>query len=160
MRIVVNTSPLILLAKIERLDLLKQLYEITLVPEAVRGEIEAKPGRVADRVGSLIRSGVFQLHSVEARFIERLTVELGKGERETIALALETHADLVVIDDLEGRQFARNLGLPLTGTIGVLVEARERKLISSIRLELDHLIEAGMWLDEVFYHRILNEFSE
>jgi predicted nucleic acid-binding protein len=75
-------------------------------------------------------------------------------------VALETHADLVVIDDLEGRQFARNLGLPLTGTIGILVEARERKLISSIRLELDHLIEAGMWLDEVFYHRILNEFSE
>lgn len=52
MRIVVNTSPLILLAKIERLDLLKQLYEITLIPEAVRGEIEAKPRRVADRVGS------------------------------------------------------------------------------------------------------------
>jgi predicted nucleic acid-binding protein len=48
----------------------------------------------------------------------------------------------------------------VTGTIGVLIEAREKGLLVSIRRELDRLVEAGMWLDELFYHRILREFGE
>ncbi len=73
---------------------------------------------------------------------------------------MELQAGLVILDDLEGRQIARQKSLPVTGTIGVLIEARERGLLISIRRELDRLIEAGVWLDELFYHRILQEFSE
>lgn len=87
-------------------------------------------------------------------------MDLGSGEREAIALAIETRADLVVLDDQKGRRVARERGLSVTGTIGVLVEARERGVIPSIRHELDRLIEAGIWLDEAFYHRILKEFAE
>lgn len=46
------------------------------------------------------------------------------------------------------------------GTVGILIEAGERGIIPSVRRELDHLIEAGMWIDEAFYHRILQEFGE
>lgn len=87
-------------------------------------------------------------------------MDLGSGEREAIALAIETRADLVVLDDQKGRRVARERGLSVTGTIGVLVEAREGGVIPSIRHELDRLIEAGIWLDEAFYHRILKEFAE
>jgi uncharacterized protein len=65
-----------------------------------------------------------------------------------------------MLDDQRGRRIAREKGLSVTGTVGVLIEARGRDMISSVQRELDHLIEAGMWIDEVFYHRILQEFGE
>jgi hypothetical protein len=69
-------------------------------------------------------------------------------------------ADLLILDDHRGRQVARGWNISTAGTIGVLVEDRDRGLIPSIRNELDHLIEAGMWVGEMFYHRLLREFNE
>ena len=160
MKVITNTSPLLLLAKIGRLDLLGQLFKEVLVARAVYEEIKAKPGRETQEIKTLIQTKVLHLQEARIDIVRNLPVDLGKGERETIALAIGTNADLVVMDDQEGRRLARARGLPVTGTIGVLIEARERKLIASIRQEMDHLIEAGMWLDEVFYHRILQEFDE
>ncbi|HHV53354.1 MAG TPA: DUF3368 domain-containing protein [Synergistaceae bacterium] len=62
--------------------------------------------------------------------------------------------------DQQGRRVAYEKGLSVTGTLGILIEARERGMIPSVRCELDRLIEAGMWIDEAFYHRILQEFGE
>ena len=69
-------------------------------------------------------------------------------------------ADRVILDDQQGPHVAREQGLSVTGTVGILIEARERGIIPSVRHELDHLIEAGMWIDEAVYHRILQEFGE
>jgi hypothetical protein len=80
--------------------------------------------------------------------------DLGDGEREAIALAIETEVDMIVLDDQQRRTVARVRNLAVTGTIGVLIEARGRDMIPSVRRELDLLIEAGMWIDEAFYHRI------
>ena len=160
MKAVCNTSPQILLAKIGRLHLLQQLYREILIPVAVLEEVRAKPGREAQQLQTLIEEGIYQLHRVAGTVISEIPAELGSGEREVIALAIEKQADLVILDDLEGRRIAREKGLIVTGTIGLLVEARKRGLIPSIRGDLDRLIEAGMWLDEIFYHRILREFGE
>lgn len=160
MKVITNTSPLLLLAKIRRLDLLRQLFDEILIAGAVYEEINAKLARETKEINVLIQTKVIYLREARTDIVKNLPVDLGKGERETIALAIETNADLVVMDDQEGRRLARSQGLSITGTIGVLIEARERKLISSIRQEMDHLIEAGMWLDEGFYHRILQEFDE
>jgi len=94
------------------------------------------------------------------RTLEELPSGLGRGEREAIALALETRADLVVLDDQQRRRVAREKGLSVAGTVGILIEAREQGRIPSVRRELDRLIEAGMWVDGAFYHRILQEFGE
>jgi predicted nucleic acid-binding protein len=67
---------------------------------------------------------------------------------------------MIVLDDQQGRNVARERNLAVTGTIGVLIEAKGRDMIPSVRRELDLLIEAGMWIDEAFYHRILQEFDE
>lgn len=72
-------------------------------------------------------------------------------QREAIALAIETVADLVVLDDQHGRRLARERAVSITGTVGLLIEARGRGMIPSVRRELDCLIEAGMWIDEVLY---------
>lgn len=160
MRVICNTSPLILLAKIRRLDLLTQLYEEVIIPALVLDEVAVKPGNEVEQIQARVRSQKFQLRKATKRTLERLPGDLGFGEREAIALALETTADLVILDDQEGRRVACERDLSITGTVGVLVEARERGLIPSLRQELDRLIEAGMWIHEAFYHRILQEFGE
>ncbi len=160
MRVVCNTSPLILLAKIGRLDLLAQLYEEVIIPASVMDEVGAKPGKKVEEIRALLQNQKLQLRNAMKQTLEELPEDLGVGEQEAIALALETKADLVILDDKQGRRIARERGLSVTGTVGVLVEARDRKVIPSVRQELDRLIEAGMWIDEVFYHRILQEFGE
>ena len=160
MRVVCNTSPLILLAKIGRLDLLAQLYEEVIIPASVMDEVGAKPGKKVEEIRALLKNQKLQLRNAMKQTLEELPEDLGVGEQEAIALALETKADLVILDDKQGRRIARERGLSVTGTVGVLVEARDRKVIPSVRQELDRLIEAGMWIDEVFYHRILQEFGE
>lgn len=160
MRAVCNTSPIILLAKIRRLELLTQLYREVLIPSSVMGEIEVSPSEEAMQVRSLLQEGRFQIHEATNRALERIPADLGRGEREAIALALETKVDLVILDDQQGRRIACERGLVVTGTVGVLIEARERGLVSSVRHELDRLTEAGMWINEAFYHRILQELGE
>ncbi len=160
MRAVCNTSPLILLAKIQRLDILSRLYDEVIVPAAVLEELEAKPAKEAKQVRALLQSQKFHLRKASKRALGRIPADLGSGEREAIALALESKADLIILDDRQGRHAARERGLAVTGTVGLLIEAREKGLIPSVRRELDRLIEAGIWIDEVFYHRILQEFSE
>lgn len=157
---VCNTSPLILLAKIRRLDLLCQLYHQIVVPTSVLAEVTAKSGKEAERIESLARSGQCQVRQASSYAVKSLPDDLGPGERETIALALETRADLVILDDQRGRRAAREKGLTVTGTVGVLVEAKWRGLIPSLRQDLDRLVEAGMWMHEAFYHRLLRESQE
>lgn len=157
---VCNTSPLILLAKIRRLDLLCQLYRQIVVPTSVLAEVTAKSGKEAERIESLARSGQCQVRQASSYAVKSLPDDLGPGERETIALALETRADLVILDDQRGRRAAREKGLTVTGTVGVLVEAKWRGLIPSLRQDLDRRVEAGMWMHEAFYHRLLRESQE
>ncbi len=160
MKIVCNTSPLILLAKIDRIDTLNRLYSELLIPKAVADEIGAKPGKENDQVQALLKKGTLQLRRPSAKILTELPVDLGRGEREVIALAIDSGADLVILDDQQGRLVSRDRGLPVTGTVGVLIEAKERGFIPSLRPEMDRLIEAGMWINEVFYHRILKEYRE
>ena len=160
MKIVCNTSPLILLAKIHRLDTLNRLYSELLIPKAVADEIGIKPGKENDQVQALLKKGTLQLRQVSEKTLAELPIDLGRGEREAIALAIDSGADLVILDDRQGRLVSRDKGLSVTGTVGVLIEAKERGFIPSLRPEMDRLIEAGMWINEAFYHRIWKEYSE
>jgi predicted nucleic acid-binding protein len=160
LRVVCNTSPLLLLAKIQRLDLLVQLYDEIIIPEAVLDEIWIKPAWETDQVRALLEERNYHRRKASGEYTAELSIDLGHGERETIALAMETKADLVIIDDHQGRAVSQSKNLQTTGTIGVFIEAKERGFIYSLRNELDQLIEAGMWISEIFYHRILQEFGE
>ena len=160
MRAVCDTSPLILLAKIGRLDLLFRLYGQVVIPVSVLDEVRARSTEETTAIESLVEKQALEIQRGSPEALERVPAALGAGEREVIALAIETDADIVVLDDREGRRVARESDLTVTGTIGILIEARGRDMIPSVRRELDRLIEAGMWIEEAFYHRILQEFDE
>ena len=87
--------------------------------------------------------------------------ELHKGESETIALAAEMHADLVFLDESDARMVARILGLKISGVIGILIKAKLAGKIPSLRDELDRLREdAGFWIGDDLYHRVLKAAGE
>lgn len=160
MTVICDASPLILLAKIERLALLPVLYERVVVPEAVVREVEAKAGHDTQRLRRWWRQSDVCCKEVSHAHLDAVDVELGSGERAVLALAVRTEAPLALFDDIAARRAARRLGLPVTGTLGVLVEARARKEVSSLRAEMDRLVSAGMWLGEALYSRLLREFDE
>lgn len=161
MIIVSDTSPINNLAAIGMLDLLKELYGTVIIPEAVYRELTDPDFPVA---GS---TEVQTLEWIQCRSVNNLTMiealsnELDPGEAEAIALALETQADQVLIDERRGRLIAARLNLNYTGVLGVLVEAKARGLIPVVKPLLDALInQAGFWIAQSLYDRVLRFIEE
>lgn len=129
--VVVNTTPIISLSVVGQLKLLRDLYEQPVVPPAVRAEALIKGAHVA---------GVTEL--TQATWIETIPLrdprradlisDLDRGEAEVLALAQELNATLVILDERMGRRHARRLGLRLTGTLGVLLRAKQQKLVPAV----------------------------
>ena len=85
---------------------------------------------------------------------------LDEGEAEVITLAIEESAELVLLDDYEAREVARNYGLNIAGVIGILIKAKYEKKIPSLKDELEKLKKTGFWLSDNLYTKILREVSE
>ena len=152
MPIVSNSSPLIALARIQRLDLVPAVLQSILIPPAVAREIEpsipALPAWVSVRVPSRQRPPLTSRG------------RLGDGEREAIALAIEIGADAVLIDERAGRRVAEEAGLEVIGTLGLLLEAKRAGHIETIRAELDQLLETSFFLSPQLYDHVLRMAGE
>ncbi|MGI8970920.1 MAG: DUF3368 domain-containing protein [Dehalococcoidia bacterium] len=151
-----NTSPLILFAKVGRLNLLRAVFDEILVPAAVREEIVFAGGT---RAGA---AAVADATWIETRRLAQPVPDwlqmrrVNRGEAEAIALALELDTDIpVLLDDRQARLAARDRGLNLLGSGGALVLAKERGLIVSVRFELDRLRAAGLYLGNTAYQSVL-----
>jgi len=133
--IISDTSCLIALTNIGILDVLRQLYETVLVTPEVADEYgESLPEWIA--IKAVVDAGKTIAFN---RFIDL-------GESSAIALAMETDEALLVVDDLEARRFALSLGLKITGTLGVLIRAFERGIITDISAVISQLKETGFRL--------------
>lgn len=161
MIVVSNASPLINLARIGRLLLLRDLYGQLTIPEAVWNEvvIEGKdqPGASEIEAATWIRRKVV----TDNQLVRILQQDLDDGEAEAIALAVEEEADLLLMDERIGRESANHLGLRYVGLVGVLVEAKSKALVREIRPLLDALRDiAGFRLSEDLYSRVLKDQGE
>src|SRR5690606_26705735 len=88
-------------------------------------------------IEALVENQAVEIERGSPEVLQSVPADLGAGERAAIAVAIETEADLVILDDRAGRRVAREKDLSVTGTIGILIEARARDMISSVRRELD-----------------------
>jgi predicted nucleic acid-binding protein len=141
-----NTSPLQYLYQLDLLDLLPTLYGEVLVPSAVVREIEA--GRSQGVPLPIVESlSWLRVQDVANAALLPLLPDLGAGEREVLALALERSDPLVILDDSFARRFARRLGLSLTGTLGLLLRAKENGRIDLVEPLLDRLEDLHFRLD-------------
>ena len=156
MIVVSNTSPLTNLAAIGQLDLLHLLYGQVHIPEAVWRELNAEGKRWPGRDEVAAASWVERRAVLNGSLVTALRRDLDRGEAETIALALELQAELVPLDEREGRRAAQRLGLQVVGVVGILLEAKTKGAIKAIRPMLDDLRQAaGFYLDDALYARTL-----
>ena len=158
MIVISDTSVITNLVAIHHLCLLQQFYDLILIPEAVYRELAdidpPVPGSV--EVQTLDCLEVLSLRDRTIADQLQNQFQLDPGESEAIALALEINADLLLIDERRGRAEATRLGLRLTGLLGMLVEAKQRSLIPSVKPLMDALIDTSEFrVSQPLYEQIL-----
>ena len=145
MDIVVNASPLILLCKAGHIRLLEKLGRNVFVPNAVVNEVEAYP---SDEAGQMVRSFAW-LKQVTVTVPDSVKAwDLGAGESEVIAYALQTNGIRPLLDDAEGKSCALAHGLNPLGTGGLLVLAKRSGLIESVKPALGIIRDKGLWISD------------
>jgi predicted nucleic acid-binding protein len=160
MMVVSNTSPMTSLAAISQIDLLRSLYGTVIIPQAVYDELTSLPDQPG---GAEARSfsWILTRQASDRKLVESLLAELDQGEAEAIALALESPADLLLIDERIGRAVAQRFELKVTGTVGVLVEAKHQGLIVAVKPILDDLIDRGRFrVSASLYRAVLVSVGE
>ena len=155
MNIVSDSSPLIALAKIGKLNLLE--HEI-IIPKAVFEEITRSRRAYARELYTWGKSRVSVVKNKQA--VKYLELVLDRGEAEVIVLAEELKADAVLIDDLKARKTAMLRGLTVIGTIGVLLDAKERGLVDDVKPLLDELIRKKIRISRELYNHALELAQE
>ena len=149
--VVVNSSPIISLHSIGRLDLLEKMYDKVYIPYAVYEEVCIDGDDVIDEdiLLSFSNFSVERVSNAEARRYFRTS--LHKGEVETMILTSELNASLCMIDDYVARNHAKFLGLTVTGTLGLLVKSKGRGFIESVTPLMDTLIKNGIYINSKLY---------
>jgi uncharacterized protein len=161
MIVVSDTTPLIGLASIGRLELLQELFGDVYIPQAVFDETVTF-GRAGSRAKQEVASADW-IHIVEIK--DRLAVnvlldEMDLGEVETIVLASEMNADWVLMDEKKGRRKLAQLNIPKIGTLGILLKAKQLGLVSNLKSELDGLQKSGFSVSPALIDEILKMVDE
>ena len=152
MKIVLNTSPVIFLAKIDCLTLLKNCVEELYIPEAVFHELNnyLPPEFIK----------VHQVSEIGKAYVQGALGRLHQGELEAMILAKEITADYIVLDDLLARNKAQRLGIHVIGTIGLLLWLEKRGLLSKEQTwqKITQLTEQhGMYLSTPLLQQLKNK---
>jgi predicted nucleic acid-binding protein len=158
-----NTSPISNLASIGRLELLRSQFSAIWVPGAVAEELMAHPDPFAQNlIQRPIEEQRIKVGKVEySRLLRLLLLQLHQGEAEAIALATELKADMVLIDEQEGRQLASKTGLAVTGVLGILLHAKRAGTLTAVRPEIDLLrSKAHFFIAAPLEARILSAAKE
>ena len=147
--IIADSSSIIVLHETDLLYLLYEIYsQITITPQ-VAGEIKISlPDWMKINAPS------------DQQVVSRLLKELDEGEASSIALALEHNNSLLVIDEKDGRKVAMSLNIPIIGTLAVLLEAKQKKLIYSFKECLDKLLHKGFRVSPQLIEKFLRESGE
>ena len=150
---VINASPLIFLGKLERLHLLNQLFDTVYVPAAVIDEIN-KEANATEQLG--LKNLIYEELVITNRIaVKGLLGRLHLGEVEAIVGAVEHNIPAVILDDNAARNKAKQFGLIVTGTLGVLLKASKKGLIESLEQDIFRLLEVGLYVSDEIIKRIL-----
>ena len=159
MIVVADSAPLHYLILLDLADLLPELYGEVLIPSAVAGELSSA-GAPAKVQGWLATAPVWlRVESVAPDHMLVISDALDLGERAAIALARIVHADLLLIDESQGRSEAGRLGLRVTGTLGVLRVAAERNLID-VKVAIARLKATNFYVDESLIRSIFGPWLD
>ncbi|MBX9781305.1 MAG: DUF3368 domain-containing protein [Chitinophagaceae bacterium] len=147
--IISDTSCFIVLSKIRELDLLKKVY----------GQIVTTP-EIASEFGEHLPDWVIVMPVIDKYRQKLLELQIDKGESSALALALETPDSTVIIDDIKARKIADQLGLSYTGTMGIIVKAKLKSIIPSIKPLIEKIKQTDFRLTVSLELQALKEAKE
>ena len=145
MTVIVNTSPLLTLERVNCLPVLPALFHRVTRPQSVLDEMTAGQSDYGIANDLLNAEWIKTLPDPHEAYYRR---ELGAGETAAIALAVNEKADLIILDDLAARNVARELRLQFTGTLGVLMAAYRKELIKDLNQVVDDLQRCGFHMSD------------
>lgn len=159
-KVIVNSTPLIALCNIDRMDLLKSVYGRIVIPQAVFDEVTAKDDSACRQIKQ--RPDWIEVKHISDNSQKQMyRAKLHDGEVEVMILAQETPtADLVIIDDNTAKKTAKFLGLHVTGTLGVILRAKRGGLIERIEPIIDELCKNGFYVDDTIRAFALKQAGE
>ena len=158
MIIVADSSPLVSLAILEKLELLEKLFDDVYIPQAVFDEITVSGKPFSHALREFSKRKTKRVKNRVALSI--LMDDLDKGEAEAIILALENGIDDILIDEHKGRRIAKTKGLHPIGTIGILLQAKRDGLINAIHPFLKKLVENNIRISSGLYKQALELAKE
>jgi hypothetical protein len=141
--IITDSTALIGLDRIGHLDILPRFAPNILSPPTVVAEFGKRPDWLQVR------------NVVDSEVVHSIQIELGAGEAEAIALALELDGALLLIDELRGRKYATHMGLEVIGTFGILIAAKRDGILPAVKPLVDALIKSGFYASESLYTKTL-----
>ena len=147
--VITDTSCLIVLENIESLFILERMYDTVLVTPTIRYEY-------GKELPSFIEVRSVKNHTYETL----LRSAVDPGESSAIALCLEVEDPLLILDDKKARNVAREAGIPLTGTIGVILKAKETGIVSETEPLFNRLSESGFWMSDELRSQLLKLSGE
>ncbi len=164
MIVVSDTTPLISLLKINRIDLLEKLFGRVLIPDAVFSEltVDERFRLEADQIRQKKFIVVKSVANSEAASLLRRATGLDQGESEAIVLTDEWNADLLLMDEAKGRSVSAQMGLRIMGTIGILMAAYEEHELTADEVKecVDGLQRAGRHIGQRHYQILLDRLRD
>ncbi len=158
--IVADSSPLIGLARIGQLDLLRRSAERVLIPPAVWGEVTTQspdaPGAKEVRAARWLAIE----EPPDPASVASLKLIVDQGEAEAIALAQSIDSSLLLVDDSRARRVAQQLGVRLIGTVGLLRRAKKAGWITELRSELEALQSHGIYIRQKLIDLVLADVDD
>ncbi len=160
--VIADAGPLVGLARIGLLGLLKDLYQEILIPPRVFDELRVSEGRPGSKAlqEAIGLQWLVCVQPEPTEDLESLLLLVDPGEAEAIVLAIQRGARFLLIDDKQGRALARGRGLRVVGTGGVLLSAKEHKLINRVSPVLDQLTAGGYRLSTGLIKALLDLAGE
>lgn len=152
---VINASPIIHLSRAGHATLLNQLWPRIIVPSPVADEVRAKGQDDDVAAQALDQLSCFEVEPPVPIPPLVASWDLGRGEAAVLAWAVSHPGTLVIIDDLQGRRCALSLGLPLIGTLALVLIAKRKGFVPAARPVVEALIAHGMYLSTQVVHDVL-----
>lgn len=161
MIVVADTSVLINLCRVGQGGLFQKLFHEVVIPPEVAAEFARLASGVPRFAGVTLPAGIKEQAPTGLLAAVRLTPGLDSGEAAALSLAVEIHADAVLIDERRGYEVAVQLGLRTIGILGILLRAKSAGFLPAVKPVLDALQQdAGFWLSATLRGRVLNTAGE
>jgi len=155
MILIADSSALIALAVVDKLNILESLFGEVYVPRAVYDEVSLQSKGESEKLALYCNDKVIDITSKV-----NLNITLGSGESEAIMLYKEKNADFLLCDDKKAKKFAQNFGVNVIGSLGILLKAKEKKLIVEIHPLIEKLRVSKIFIDDKTFALVLKMAGE